>query len=63
METEQTNIIEAIVQEVAEEAMAVTRAQNNIRCERTQNVGPKIGGPVMKQPIFHWEAGDKYNKL
>ena len=31
--------------------------------ERTQNAGPNIGRPVMKQPNFNWEADDKYNKL
>ena len=25
--------------------------------------GPKIGGPAMKQPLFDWNAEDKYSKL
>ena len=32
--------------------------------ERTQNaVGPKLGGPAMKQATFDWEAPDKYSEL
>ena len=30
--------------------------------ERIQNIGPRLGRPIMKQPTFNWEAGDKYNK-
>ena len=53
---------EAIVQVVGEatrgriQAMAVTRA------ERTQNMGPRLGRPMMKQPTFNCEAQDKYNE-
>ena len=43
--------------------MAVTKAGNSTRQGGTQNAGPKIGGPMMKQPTFNWEAGDKYNEL
>ena len=25
--------------------------------------GPKIGGPTMKQPMFNWDAEDKYSEL
>ena len=25
--------------------------------------GPKLGGLAMKQPMFNWEAEDKYNEL
>ena len=32
--------------------------------ERPQSTaGTKIGGPLMKQPSFNWEADDKYSKL
>ena len=32
--------------------------------ERPQCVaGPKIDGPVMKQPTFNWEVDDKHNEL
>ena len=31
--------------------------------ERTQNAGPRLGGPMMKQPTYHRETEDKNNKL
>ena len=31
--------------------------------ERSQNTGPRLDGPMMRQPNFNWEAEDKYNKL
>ena len=31
--------------------------------ERTQNVGPRLGGPMVKQPTFNWETEDKFNEL
>ena len=30
--------------------------------ERSQNMGPRLCGPAMKQLNFNWEADDKYNK-
>ena len=41
--------------------MAVARAENITRHKVTQNMGPKIGRPLMKHPTFIWEAEDKYN--
>ena len=32
------------------------------RAERTQNVGPRLGGPMMKQPTFNWKAEEKYSE-
>ena len=29
----------------------------------TQNEGPKVGRPIVKQHTFNWEAEDKYNEL
>ena len=57
MTTEQTNITEAVVQAMAEAVRvtvtvtAATRVENSKRYEGTQNVGLKIGGPIM-QNIF-----------
>ena len=48
---------------VAGQAMVVARAENSTRHERTQNAGPRIGRPMMKQPTFNWKAKDKYNEL
>ena len=58
MATQQTNTTEAIVQAVVEAArmavqpMAVAGEENRTSQEGTHNVGPKIGGPMMKQPTF-----------
>ena len=42
---------------IAIQPMAMTQVQ------RTQNTsGPKIGGPVLKQPSFNREATDKYTE-
>ena len=37
--------------------MALTAA------ERTQNVRPRLGGPMLKQPTFNLQAEDKYNEF
>ena len=42
---------------LAMQAMAVAGA------EITPNVGPRLGGPIMKQPTFNLGAEDKYNEL
>ena len=66
MATNQANLTETITQIAAEaarvvvQAMAMASAENN---QRVQNVGPKISGPLMKQPTFHWSSTDKYAKL
>ena len=31
--------------------------------ERTQTVGPRLGGTMIKHPKINWEANDKYNEL
>ena len=65
MATEQTNIIEAITQAVAEAArvvvwaMAVARKGNGIRA---QNVLPNKQ-TIMKLPTFNWAADYKYIKV
>ena len=68
MATKQVNTAEAIVHAVAEaarvavQAMAAAEAQDSTRHEGTQNVGPKIGRVMLKQPTFNWEEEDKYNE-
>ena len=62
MESEQTNVNEAIAQAVAETRAAI-QAMAPAGAERTQNVGPRLGRQMMKQPTFNWEAEDKYNEL
>ena len=59
MASEQTNTNEAIVQAVAEERRAPIQAMAVAGAERTQNAGPRLGRPMMKQPTFNWEGEDK----
>ena len=48
----------AVAMRAAIQAMAVATA------ETPQSMaGPKIGGPAMKQPTFHWEMEDRYSKF
>ena len=63
MTTEQANIIETIIQigteaaRVAVQAMAIASVENN---QRAQNVGPKLGGLLMRQLTFHCRFTDNY---
>ena len=43
---------------VAVQATVAAGAENSIRHEGTQSVGPKTAGPMMKQLTFNWEAED-----
>ena len=65
MATEQMNITEAIAQAVAWAARAAVKAMPVARTDNGErnNAVPKIGRPVMKQPIFDWETEDKCSKL
>ena len=63
MAIEQTNTNEEIVQAVAEVMRAAMQAMAVARPERTQNAGPRLGRPMMKQPTFNWEVKVKYNEL
>ena len=63
MASEQTNTNEAVVQAVAEATRAAIQAMAVAGAERTQNAGPRLGRPMMKQPTFNWEVADKYIEL
>ena len=63
MESEQTNTNEVIVQAMAEAIRAAIQAMAVAGAERTQNVGPRPGGPMTKQSTFNWEADNKYKEL
>ena len=45
------------------EAMRAIKAMAAAGTERSQNMGPRLGGPAMKQPNFNWEAEHKCNRL
>ena len=56
---EQTGMNEAIAKAVEEVTRAVI--QTMVELHQRQDIqGPKIGGPVMKQPQFNWEVANKY---
>ena len=63
MASKQTNANEEIAKVVAEAARPAIQAMAVARAEITQNVGPRLGWPTMKQLTFNWEAENKYNKL
>ena len=63
MASEQINTKKGIVQAVAEATRGKIQAMAVSRVERTQNVGPRLGRPVMKEPTFNWKAEDMYNEL
>ena len=63
MATEQAYITEAIVQiaaEVARGAVQTIAMASTDNSAREQNVGPKLGGLILKQPTFNWSSTDKY---
>ena len=51
------------MQAVGEATRAAIQAMAVARAERTQNVGPRVGRSMMKQPTFNWEVKDNYNEL
>ena len=50
MVSEKTNTNEAIVQALAEATRAAIQVMTVARAERTQNVGPRLGESIMKNP-------------
>ena len=55
---------EAIVRAVAEATRTVLQTMAEAQAERMHDgSGPKLGGPTMKQPLFDWDAQDKYSEL
>ena len=66
MANEQTNSNEYIAQAVTEaakvavQAMAMTSRENN---QRTHNVGPKVGSPLMRQLTFSLDFHSRYAEL
>ena len=53
----------AIAWAVVESARVTMQAMAAATAERTQNVGPRLGAPIIKQPTFNWKAEDKYNEF
>ena len=59
----QTSSNVAIVQAVPKGARVAIQAMTTAKSERSQNIGPKLGRPIMKQLKFNWNSTDKYAKL
>ena len=58
---DQTVMNEAIMKAVAEATRAAI--QTMVESHQRQEVqGPKLDGPVLKQPQFNWKAADKYTE-
>ena len=53
MATEQVNANEAITQAVAKATRVAIQVMAATGAKRTQNVGSKLGRPIMKQQIFN----------
>ena len=54
--------MQAIAQAVVEAARVVVQVMVTVRTDnsdRMQNAVPRIGRPVMQQPLFNWEAEDE----
>ena len=53
-----------ITKAVAEATRVTIQTMVETQAERMHNIsGPKIGSLTMKQPMFDWNAEDKYSKL
>ena len=63
MATVQTNAKETTAQAVAGATSVAIQFMAVARAEKTQNVGPKLGGPIMKQLTSDWSSTDKYAEL
>ena len=51
MASKQMNMHEVIAQVMAEAMIVAIQAMAAAGNERSQNIGPRLGGPTMKQPI------------
>ena len=54
---------EAIAKAVADATWVAIQTLSEVQSQRSEDQrGPKLGGPVLKQPQFNWEATDKYKE-
>ena len=59
-----THTIMQAVTEAAKAAItAVSEAETPANTKRPAPAIPKIGGPVLKHPVFYWKSLDKYLEL
>ena len=63
MANEETNSNEYIEKAVAEAARVAIQKMSMACKARTENEGPRMSGPIMKQPTFDWSSKDKCAEL
>ena len=63
MANKQRNTNEYITQTVAKAARVAIQTMSTAATARAESVGPRMSGPIMKEPPFDWSAKDKYGKL
>ena len=44
----------------AVQAMAVALSEDRSGAKSKPTVGPKIGGPMLREPTFDWDSMEKY---
>ena len=59
MTNKQTSLNAAIAQAVAEAVRVAIQVMTPAEAERSQNVGPTLGGPIRKQLTFDLSSTDK----
>ena len=60
---DQSIMNEAIMKAVAEVTRVAIQAIAETQAQRMPNTsGPKVGGPMLRQPSFNWEVTDKYTE-
>ena len=56
-------VSKVIVKAVAEATRVAIHTIAEVQAQRMPSTtGPKLGGPMLKQPYFNWEATDKYTE-
>ena len=60
---DQSIMNEAITKAMAEATRVAIQAMAETQAQRMPNTsGPKVGGPMLRQPSFNWKATEKYTK-
>ena len=60
---DQAAMNKAIAKAMAEAIRVAIQAMAEAQAQRMPNTsGPKVGGPMLKQPSFNWEVTDKYTE-
>ena len=64
VEQNMTQEMMQVVNKVAKTViMAIREVDNPVNNERLVHASPRLGGQVLKQPMFDWKVADKYQEL